>query len=82
MVRSDPTLSGSGYRFRSDYGGNNMTRDWILTMLMFSPSLLTAVIIVLALIRRLAQIELARRRTSVRVHDGADQMEEAKRILS
>jgi hypothetical protein len=76
MVRSDPTLSGSESRFRSNYGGNSMNQDWLLTLLVLSPALLIATITVFVLTRKLAQTELAHRGAVTHVHDGADQIEE------
>jgi hypothetical protein len=42
-------------------GGNNMLRDWLLTLLVISPYLLMATIVVLAVIRKLIQSDRIRR---------------------
>jgi hypothetical protein len=59
-----------------------MTQDWLLTLLVISPALITAVITVLAVTRRLAQNEHAHRTADVLAFDGADQTEEMKSIPS
>jgi hypothetical protein len=63
MARFDPTLSGSDSRFGgSDHGGNSMTRDWLLTLLVvMAPFLLAATIVVVTVIRNLIQNERIRR---------------------
>jgi hypothetical protein len=42
-------------------GGKNMLRDWLLTLLVISPYLLMATIVVLAVIRKLIQSDRIRR---------------------
>jgi hypothetical protein len=57
-----------------------MSRDWLLTLLVLSPFILTATIVSLALIERLARNQRVRHTAGVRGHDGGDQIEEAERI--
>jgi hypothetical protein len=57
-----------------------MTRDWLLTLLVLSPFILTATIVTLALIERLARNQRVRHAASARGHDGDDQIGESKRI--
>jgi hypothetical protein len=54
-----------------------MTRDWLLTLLALSPSLLAAAIVAPALIRKPAQNEQGRRAAEPSApRDGANHMEE------
>ncbi|MFL5758500.1 MAG: hypothetical protein ACJ789_02110 [Thermomicrobiales bacterium] len=60
-----------------------MSGDWLLTLsVVMAPFLLGATIVVVAMIRNLIQNERIRRTAETSAHDGADQIEEARRILS